>query len=146
MGAHAAESTAPLPGASSAGARVHIAITIPHVLAMRLANHPATIDITSEDIARGEIVVRGPSAQIIANVRDGYRLRADLAPSPFAEVQIDGFDARVRADLGFTTIEAMPNSGYAGSPSRTLEYRLKISGDAHPGRYRWPIALSVQDP
>ena len=146
MSAHAVESVASAPTGRSASAKVRIAVTIPRILAMRFANHPATVDITSEDIARGEIIVRGARAQVIANVRGGYRLRANLASSPFAEAQIDGFEVRVHARPGITTLAAMPNAAYGSPEPRALEYRLKISGDALPGRYRWPVALSVQDP
>ena len=146
VSAHAVEPTAPASDGTSVSGRVKMAIVIPHLLTMRLANHPATIDITSEDIALGEIVVRGSSAQIIANDRGGYRLRAELAVSPFAEVEIIGFDANVRAHSGFTDIEAAPDSPRPYSQSRALEYRLKISSDVQPGRYRWPIAVSVLTP
>jgi len=57
---------------------------------MRLANHPATVDITSEDIARGEIVVRGAWAQVIANVRGAIACARTWRRRPSRADQAEG--------------------------------------------------------
>lgn len=146
MSSQGFESMAAASEGGGVGARAKVVIAIPRVLVLRLADHPLAIDITTEDIARGEIIVRGPRARIIANGRDGYRLSADMTVSPFSGVEIDGLPVPVHIQAGLVASVAIRGGGHEGPESRKLEYRLRIPRGALPGRYRWPISLSVQEP
>src|SRR5476651_2861845 len=59
-------------GTLAARASIDVAISIPRVLQMRLIGHPAALEVTAEDIARGSITVNGPSIDLVVNDRAGY--------------------------------------------------------------------------
>ena len=144
--AFAASDTVSGAGALAAHASIDVAISIPRVMQMRLIAHPAALDVSAEDIARGSITVSGASIDLLVNDRAGYNLRAELVSAVFTAVRIGGLPATVQA-LGAPAIIRMP--AMVGSPRSQpmpVAYELQLAADAAPGRYTWPVALTLQEP
>ena len=112
-------------------------------MALQLDGHPARLRVTAEDLARGEVVVRGPRVRITANDRNGFILRADLRGDAFRGFEVDGLPARVACDCA-SSQAAMRVAG--NRLATEVAYRLRLSADAAPGDYGWPLTLSLQDP
>lgn len=110
---------------------------------MRLLGHPSTIVLGEGDVAKGEIVVQGGRLDVRANGRDGYVLRAELAGANFEQVVISGLEAPItaKADEGYAA--RLPS---AHRETAELEYRLRLRRGISPGRYAWPVSLTVQEP
>jgi hypothetical protein len=133
-------------GARAARASIDIAIAIPRVMQMRLLSHPAAIDVTAEDIARGSITVSGPSIDLVVNDRAGYNLRAELVNAIFIAVRIAGLPANVQAWSAPAVVRMPSMVGRARPQPMPVAYELQLASDAAPGRYSWPVALSLQEP
>jgi hypothetical protein len=133
-------------GALAARASIDIAISIPRVMQMRLIAHPAALDVTAEDIARGSITVNGSSIDLLVNDRGGYNLRAELVNAVFTAVRIAGLPAPVQAS-GAPAVVHMPSmTGRPRPLPMPVAYELQLASDALPGHYNWPVALSLQEP
>ena len=122
------------PG-GAARARVDFTITIPAIARLKLLNHPEAIDVTAEDIARGTLRVTGAALDLLVNNPRGYSLRADVANVAFTAARI--------VNLPVT----MPSMVGKPRPAPVqVEYELAIAPAAQPGRYAWPVSLSIQSP
>jgi hypothetical protein len=144
--AFAASDTVSGAGALAAHASIDVAISIPKVMQLRLIAHPAALDVSAEDIARGSITVSGPSIDLLVNDRTGYNLRAELVSAVFTAVRIAGLPATVQA-IGAPAIVHMPTMVGLPRPQPVpVAYELQLAADAVPGRYSWPVALSLQEP
>ena len=142
----AASDTVSGAGTLAAHASIDVAISIPRVMQMRLIGHPAALEVTAEDIARGSITVNGPSIDLVVNDRSGYDLRAELVNAVFTAVRIAGLPAPMQAS-GAPAIVRMPSmTGRPRSQPMPVAYELQLAADALPGRYIWPVALSLQQP
>jgi hypothetical protein len=130
----------------SASSAIGFAIRVPRVLQMRFLEHPASVIVTAADILRGEIVVRGPRLDIVANQRSGFLLRAQLLDRAFSGMRLLGLAREVQADSE-ASVTAFPSMvGEARPEAQGVEYRLRLAPDAAPGRYSWPVSLTIQDP
>jgi hypothetical protein len=144
--AFAAEALATGPGATSARAEVRFAIKVPRVLRMEELDHPSEVTVLDQDVARGEVVVRGPSLRFVSNNRSGHVLRARLHGNSFSGLEIVGLPALLAFDgaSGATAMSARPGAGATGA--YRIEYRLRLAPGARAGRYAWPVALELQNP
>jgi hypothetical protein len=133
-------------GALAARASIDIAIGVPRVMQMRLLGHPAMLDVTAEDIARGSITVSGPSIDLLVNDRAGYNLRAELVNAVFSAVRIAGLPASVQASAAPAIVHMPSMAGRPRPHAVPVSYELQLASDALPGRYPWPVALSLQEP
>lgn len=128
----------------SARASVDISITVPRVMQMRLIAHPAVLEVTAEDVAAGKVTVSGPSVDLLVNDRLGYVVRAEIMNAAFAAVRIAGLPAPLVA-TGAVASANMPSMvGRAKPQPYPVSYELQLASDAVPGRYSWPVALSLQ--
>jgi hypothetical protein len=132
------------PGTLSARASVDISITVPRVMQMRLIAHPAVLEVTAEDVAAGKVTVSGPSVDLFVNDRLGYVVRAEIVNAAFAAVRIAGLPAPLVATGAATTAHMPSMVGRARPQPYPVSYELQLSSDAAPGRYSWPVALSLQ--
>ena len=121
------------PGA--ARARLDFTITIPAVARVKLLNHPDAIDITAEDVARGTLRVTGAALDLLVNNPRGYSLRAEVANAAFTAARI------VNLPASLPTMVGKPRP----APVQ-VEYELAIAPAAQPGRYAWPVSVSIQEP
>lgn len=120
------------PG-GSVRAHVDFAISIPRVAQLRLVNHPAAIDVTAADIARGLIVVSGASLDLLVNDPTGYVLRVDVGNGAFSAARIVNLPARMPSMVGKPKPAPMP-----------VDYEITLSPDAQPGRFAWPVSVTIQ--
>ena len=142
----AASDTVSGPGTLAARASIDFAIAVPRMMQMRLISHPATLDVTAEDIARGTITVSGPSIDLLVNDRTGYNLRAELVSAVFTAVRIAGLPATVQATAAPAIVRMPSMVGRPRPQPIPVAYELQLASDAVPGRYSWPVALSLQEP
>ena len=142
--AGAASDVANASGGLSARAAVDFGIQVPHVMQMRLLGHPAALQLSAEDIARGDIRVSGASLDLLVNDRLGYFVRAELAAGAFSAVKIVGLPSPVVATPAGTLIRMDSMVGKPKPAPMPLEYELQIAPDAQPGTYAWPVRLSLQ--
>ena len=134
------------PGAIAAKASVDFSISVPRVMQMRLLGHPASVDITPEDIARGSITVSGPRLDLLVNDRLGFVLRAELVSAMFSAARIVGLSSPVTATAAGATLRMASMVGRPKPQPIAVDYELTLAADAVPGRYSWPVALSLQEP
>jgi hypothetical protein len=133
-------------GALSASGAVRFVVNVPRVLQMKMLEHPSFVLVTEADIARGEIVVRGPRLDILSNQRNGFLLKVQLLNRAFSGMRLTGLAREVDAE-GEASVTSLPSMvGQARSEPRSVEYRLRLAEDAAPGQYAWPVSLTIQDP
>ena len=118
-----------------ARAAVDFKITIPAVARLQLLNHPDAVEITAEDIARGTLRVTGAALDLLVNNPRGYSLRAEVANATFTAARIVNLPASMPTMVGRPRSAPVP-----------VEYELAIAPAAQPGRYAWPVSLSIQNP
>jgi hypothetical protein len=131
-------------GSVAARASIDFQITVPRVMQMKLIAHPAAIDVTAEDIARGSIRVSGPALDLLVNDRLGYAIRAQLAAGAFSAVKISGLAQTVVATEAGASIRMASMVGKPRPAPMPVEYELLLSPDAQPGHYAWPVMLTLQ--
>jgi len=131
-------------GAITAKAAVDFSVNVPRVMQMRLLGHPASVDITAEDIARGSITVSGPSLDLLVNDRLGFVLRAELVNAMFSAARIVGLSSPVTATAAGATLHMASMVGRPKPQPVAVDYELTLAPDALPGRYSWPVALTLQ--
>ncbi|MGZ5037968.1 MAG: hypothetical protein ACXWF0_05115 [Usitatibacter sp.] len=130
----------------TARASIDIAVQVPRVMQMRLLGHPAALDVTAEDIARGSITVSGPSIDLLVNDRSGYNLRAEIVNAVFTAVRIAGLPASVQVSASPAVVRMPTMVGRPRPQPMAVAYELQLASDTQPGRYAWPVALSLQEP
>ena len=137
-----------LSGASPLAARASLdfRLTVPRVMQMRLLGHPASLDITAEDIARGIVTVTGPRVDLVVNDRLGFVLRAELVNAVFSAAKIVGLPSQLVATAGGATARIASMVGRARPQPLDVRYELQLAPGAQPGRYAWPVALTLQEP
>jgi hypothetical protein len=138
-----------LSGAASLAARSHLdfSVAVPRVMQMRLLGHPVALDITAEDIAHGSVTVSGPRVDLLVNDRLGYVLRAELVNAVFTAVRIAGLgSAPLTATRAGASLRMASMVGRPKAQPVAVDYELQLAADTVPGRYPWPVALSLQEP
>lgn len=130
----------------TARASIDVQITVPRVAKLQLLGHPSSIAVTSEDIARGHVMVSGASIDLVVNDPHGYELKTELRDANFTAVHIAGLPAQVVAtnDAPVTHMPSMV--GRPRPRPASVEYELDLAPTAQPGTYAWPVALSLQTP
>jgi hypothetical protein len=145
--AHEARAASDVAGnGASARAALDFAISIPKVMQLRLLGHPAALDISAEDIARGEVTVSGPSLDLLVNDRFGYVLRAEIVNAIFTAVRITGLASPVVVTQDPALLRMPTMVGRAKPAPVPVEYKLQLAADTVPGRYPWPVSLTIQEP
>jgi hypothetical protein len=129
-----------------ASAAVDFRIDVPRVMRLRLLGHPASIEVTAEDVGRGAITISGGAVDVAANDRAGYLIRADLSGSPFSGVRIEGLASGCHAARDGCVIRMPSMVGRPAPQPMRVVYELQLDARTQPGRYAWPVALSLQQP
>jgi hypothetical protein len=139
------------PGDAQAGpsepaqARVELRIVVPRVLSMKLQGHPGTVQVTDEDIARGEVVVTGARVELVANARNGFRVRAELHNEAFAGVAVKGLASPIEVTQRVAVTWMHATAGGARPGPALVEYRFRLAAGARAGQYAWPLGLTLED-
>lgn len=124
-----------------------LAVRIPRVMRLTLLDHPRSVDVSPEDIARGFVRVRGLRVDILCNDRGGYVVRAELTGSAFDSAEVAGLPASIRVATHAASAVAMPSM--VGGPRRSpaaVDYVLRLARSTAPGPQPWPVALAIEAP
>ncbi|HEX4781788.1 MAG TPA: hypothetical protein VH301_13585 [Usitatibacter sp.] len=113
---------------------------------LRLLGHPAAIDLTPDDIARGSITVSGAQLDLLVNDRAGYLIRAQLANPVFTAAKVLGLPGELVASAQAATLRMASMVGRPKPAPLAVSYELQIAPGAAPGRYGWPVSLSLEQP
>jgi hypothetical protein len=132
-------------GTLQAVAHVDFMVTIPRVVRLAFSGQPATLRITAEDAAAGEVRVDGVEALVVVNDPRGYVLQATLS-GPFSAATIEGFAAPVQLGNGEATVPMPSMVGKHRPQPRRIHYRFDLAKGTAPGVYAWPLALAVATP
>ena len=130
-------------GPLTARAHVDISVTVPRVMRLLLLDHPASIPVSAEDVARGFVTVTGPRIDLLSNDRQGYAVRAELHGNTFTAARIAGLPAAITATRESGLAQMPPMVGRARPQPYRVTYELQLAKDASPGQHPWPVALTL---
>lgn len=134
LGAGTAEASA------STSAVTVTARVVPHVKS-QLDAEPSSVVVTEQDISRGFVDADAGVLSTQTNDPAGYLVTFMLRGTAFHSAKIEGLtnEVVVAAGGGFAHERF---SGTAMS-SRVLRCRLNLTASTSPGRYAWPVQISV---
>jgi hypothetical protein len=103
---------------------------------------PETVAITADDVRRGYLdVPRAVAFQIRSNVREGYLVRFDSLPEPFARAHVTWQQVHVVVGRSHEAWVAQPYM--QGTQRVSADVRLELSPGTMPGTYSWPLEIST---
>ena len=128
--------------AGSISASLSVSVVVPARAVLTVESQPAGLQITEADVARGYVEAPGASlVRVRTNSPAGWLLEFQPLQGPYRGLEVTGLGstAQVGAAGGWL---AQP---YAGKTlvTASLGYRFFLSGDARPGLYPWPVALTA---
>jgi hypothetical protein len=119
---------------------VKLVVRIPVVARMRTLSQGEAVTVTAADIQRGFVEVpAGSRFELVANSAHTVHFAAQGAW--FSAVKVSGLGGDLM--LGPTGGEFLQPLRLAGPEIHQLNYRFDLSPQAVPGRYAWPLSLSV---
>jgi len=120
-----------------------VSATVLAVARIERQSEPRELLISADDLERGYLDVGEPTALVIhSNSASGFAL--DVLPlAPIAAAMIvSGCDAP--ASIGAEGGTIVQRWQHANAMRLALHFRLLLAPGLAPGRYPWPIALSVR--
>jgi hypothetical protein len=132
--------------ASSVAAAIDVSIVIPAVMQLKQLAHPAMLDISADDIARGKVTITGTQLDLLVNDPVGYVIRARVVNAMFSAVSIAGLPQPLIASSLSASLRMASMVGRPRPAPVPVQYELELSPDAMPGRYSWPVALTLEKP
>lgn len=132
--------------APSVHAAIDVSIVIPTVMQLKQLAHPATLDISTDDIARGRVTITGTQLDLLVNDPVGYVIRARVVNAMFSAVSIAGLPQPLVASSLSATLRMASMVGRPRPAPVPVQYELALSPSATPGRYSWPVALTLEKP
>lgn len=128
----------------AASTTVEVRAVILPVLRLRLRHQPQHLEITARDAAAGYVEVAGRmDLEIRSNLRNGHAMQLAVASPVVDAVEVSGLPVPVRVGALGETVR-FPR--VSGGPNRTmlqLGFRVKLASHARPGRYAWPLSLTL---
>lgn len=107
---------------------------------LRLLSQPAQIVVTDADIEKGYLDVNaGSLIEIKNNNPTGIYMIFETSGLPFKEVLISGFGRQVSLGQNGGIIA----NQIIGTSIVSLTYRFIFDKQMHPGKYVWPLSISV---
>lgn len=128
--------------AGSTSALMSVSVQVQARTLLNVESQPPSLVLTEADVARGYVDVPvGSRIRVRSNDPHGYLLAFEVSAGPFTALEVTGLGstAQVSAAGGWL---AQPYAGTA-SVTASLGYRFLLSGDARPGLYPWPVALTA---
>ena len=141
----AAAAGAPAPvmaseGASQAKSSVNFVVRIPVVVRLHPISQGDSVTVTAADIERGFVEVpAGSRFELIANA--AHTMHFSAQGGWFRAVKVSGLGGDLT--LGPSGGEFLQAHRLPSPEIHELDYRFELGPDAVPGRYAWPLALSV---
>ena len=126
-----------------ARAAVDFAIQVPRVLELHALEQPDAVEVTAEDVREGQVTIRGSRLHLVSNDPRGTTLRAELRHAAFRAVRIDGLTHAPSASSEHFSVTLPSMVGRPRPAPIEVAYVLTLQPDAAPGRYAWPVALSL---
>ena len=129
-------------GSSRAQSTLYFQVVIPAVVRVKDIVHPPTITIGPGDIAQGYIELDNASVvTLTSNNRDGFSLvaRYDANFLSHIEVHVGGQRALVTSGVGGLRVQ----SPILHDAPVAIGFRLYFHSDIVPGKYKWPVALTL---
>ena len=109
---------------------------------LTMGARPSTITVTAADVSRGYLdLPRAVGFQIRSNVREGYLVRFDALPEPFARAHVRWQQVHVVVGGGQEAWVAQPY--LKGGQAVEADVRLELSQSTAPGTYAWPLHISA---
>jgi hypothetical protein len=142
-GTHASSQVANGSGPLVARATIDFSVAVPRVIRLLLLDHPATIMVSAEDVARGFVRVSGPRIDLLVNDRQGYAMRAELTGTAFTEARIAGLPGAVTATRDGALAQMPTMVGRSRPQPYNVTYELKLSSDTAAGVQAWPVSLTL---
>lgn len=132
--------TSSLSGRADAGeARTsfQVTATVTQSAQIRTAHQTPFLSVTAEDVQRGFASVRAGS-RIDISAPGGYLLEFRLTGEPVRSVRVTGAGKAIEfGPTGGTLYER------AAAAALVLDYRFELAPGSRPGRYAWPVMLTV---
>ena len=130
----------PLSAASNS-APMSISVSVIARTILAIDSQPATIDVTSTDVARGYVDV--PQAvlfRIRSNAANGYAIQFEPVSFPFTQADISWGSALTTVTTDGTW---MSRPYQQGMTAGTLNVRLTLAPGTEPGTYAWPVRFEA---
>ncbi len=121
-------------GAAHSGAQLVLSAVVAKNAHVAVRHHPATIQLSEADIARGYVdVASGPHIDVSTNSREGLLVSFLASGDAVRAVQL-------RGTAGDSILLPGPARGVA---KHRIEpgYRLILTPAARPGTYAWPVQV-----
>ena len=136
----APEAAIAAPAQASAHSSVHFVVHVPVAVQLRSLSQGAAVTVTAADIQRGFVEVpAGSRFELVAN--SPHTVHFDARGDWFRAVKVSGLGSDVT--LGSSGGEFLQPHRLPASETHELNYRFELSPNALPGRYAWPLTLSV---
>jgi hypothetical protein len=128
--------------AGSVSASLSVSAVVRARAVLSVESQPASLQITEADVARGYVEAPGASlVQVRTNSPAGWLLEFQPLQGPYRALEVTGLGstAQVSAAGGWLV------QPFAGKMlvTASLGYRFFLTGDAKPGLYPWPVALTA---
>ena len=134
--------SAPLYAGSNT-AQMNVSVQVIERTILTIETQPATVSVTTDDIARGYVdVPQAVAFRIRSNSREGYALTFQPVSFPFAAAEVRwGAQAAMveRSDWMPSLTHPYQQGGSAGS----LAVRLRLDAGVEPGSYAWPLHVAA---
>ncbi len=132
--------SAPL-SAASMSAQLSVSVQVVARTILTVDTQPSTVQITSEDIARGYIdVPQSVAFRVRSNAANGYNVQFEPIGYPFRSAQVNWGTtmATVGSDGAWIT-----RSYQQGTTAGSLSVRLNLAATTAPGSYPWPVRFTA---
>ena len=137
----AAVLAAPLSG-ETVSAEMSVSARVIGRTLLTVNGQPGSVTITPEDVRRGYLdLPRAVDFQIRSNVREGYLVRFDALPEPFARAHVRWQQVHVVVGTGHESWVAQPY--VKGMHAVQADVRLEIAPGTPPGTYGWPLEITT---
>jgi hypothetical protein len=126
---------------SSSSAKVRVTATVLARASMKILRQASELVVTTADVARGYVEIKGASLiEIRNNSQAGFLIAFEGLCAPFREVLVQGFENEVQISSGIGWI---PQRYTKGTVTMDLSYRFVLGENAEAGTYSWPLAISA---
>ncbi len=132
---------APLSAGSSSG-QLNVSVQVIARTILTVDSQPTTIDITSDDIARGYIdVPQAVGFHIRSNAANGYSLQFEPLGYPFTRGDVNWGSTLATVGSDGTWL---PRPYQQGTTTGTLSVRLTLAPGTSAGIYPWPVHFAAE--
>jgi hypothetical protein len=129
--------------AGGSGTQLSVRCIVPARVDLQAEQHPATLNVTADDIARGYLdVTSGSHVSVASNAPSGYAIDFHPQLAIFKSVAL-----RTPAGAGVIGADGgtLVQRSHGARAHRTeIAYRFELAEHLAPGIYPWPLAMSAR--